>query len=117
MGTNYYAVRNKPSLEEPIHIGKSSYGWLFCFQEQKDNWRDIPVEWHTYEQVIDWLQKHTIDKKEYVILDEYNRKVTLKKFIDMVQTKQKDKHNLFNPDNFQYSKNVNGYRFTDTDFS
>lgn len=34
MGTNYYAVRNKPTVESPHHIGKSSAGWLFNFQEQ-----------------------------------------------------------------------------------
>ena len=31
MGTNYYAVKNKPTVSSPIHIGKSSMGWKFCF--------------------------------------------------------------------------------------
>ena len=117
MGTNYYAVRNKASLEEPIHIGKSSFGWLFCFQEQNDTWRDIPVEWHNYEQVKEWLYKNTVESKKYVILDEYDRKMSYKKFIDLVETKQTDKRCLSNPDNFKYNKNINGYRFDDRDFS
>ena len=117
MGTNYYAVRNKASLEELIHIGKSSFGWLFLFQEQKDTWRDIPVEWHNYEQVKEWLYKNTVESKKYAILDEYDRKISYKKFIDLVETKQKNERCLSNPDNFKYNKNVNGYRFDDRDFS
>ena len=34
MGTNYYVVRDRPSQMEPVHIGKSSIGWLFGFQDQ-----------------------------------------------------------------------------------
>lgn len=117
MGTNYYAVRNKASLEEPIHIGKSSMGWLFVFQEQNDTWRDTPVEWHTFNQVKEWLYKNTVESKKYVILDEYDRKISYKKFINLVEQKQKDKHCLLNPDNFNYSKNVDGYRFSSGDFS
>lgn len=36
MGTNYYAVKNRPTVCSPIHIGKSSSGWLFLFHEQND---------------------------------------------------------------------------------
>ena len=116
MGTNYYAVRNKASLEEPIHIGKSSFGWLFLFHEQNNTWRDIPVEWHNYEQVNKWLYKNTVESKKYVILDEYDKKISYKKFIDLVETKQTDKRCLSNPDNFKYNKNIGGYRFDDRDF-
>lgn len=118
MGTNYYAVKRKPSISEPIHIGKSSAGWLFCFQDQRDTWRDIPVEWHTYEQVMNWLEKYTTGRNSpYVILDEYDRVVSLKEFKKLVDDKQTDPRNLENPDNFQYSRNVNGYRFSEGDFS
>jgi hypothetical protein len=118
MGTNYYAVKNKASISEPIHIGKSSMGWLFLFQDQDNTWGDIPVVWHTYNQVKEWLKKYTTGKKPpYVILDEYDRKVTYNQFIKLVETKQKDKHCLFNPDNFKYNKNIDGYRFSEGDFS
>ena len=43
MGTNYYAVRKRPSLyDRTIHIGKSSVGWLFLFHDNE--------RFHTYPQ-------------------------------------------------------------------
>ena len=114
MGTNYYAVRTRPTTEYPIHIGKSTFGWMFCFQTQNEKWNDIPVVWNTYRQVIDWLKKYTVDSKEYVIIDEYDEIISLDDFVEMVREKQTaDKDN---PDNFTYSRNVDGYRFTDGDF-
>lgn len=118
MGTNYYAVKNRPTVCSPIHIGKSSYGWFFLFQEQNDSWRDDEPVWHTYEQVRDWLYKHTVEEKDYVIMDEYDRIVTYDDFVDLVDSKQKDKRCLANDENFSYRvKNVDGYRFMDGDFS
>ena len=118
MGTNYYEVRNRPSQMEPIHIGKSSFGWMFLFQRQNDDWRDVPVEWNTYNQVKDWLKKYTVDDPKYVIIDEYDEIVPFEKFIDLVEWKQNDPDCRKNPDNFSYDvKNVDGYRFTDGDFS
>lgn len=111
MGTNYYVVRNRPSIEEPVHIGKNSAGWLFLFQSQNEIWRDVPVVWNSYEQVIDWLQEYTVDKPEYVIMNEYDEEIPLQVFIDIVQTKQKDPFCRDNPDNFSHARNINGYRF------
>lgn len=119
MGTNYYVVKKKPTIEEPIHIGKSSYGWLFAFQTQNRYYGDIPVIWNTYPQVKKWLKKYTVgENAPYVILNEYDKLVSYEEFIDLVDSKQKDEKNLSNPDNFNYhTKNINGYRFTDGDFS
>ena len=114
MGTNYYAVRNRPSVEEPIHIGKSSAGWMFNFREQNDKWHEPPVEWHTFEQVHDWLKQYTVDTNEYVIMNEYDDLIDFDLFFQMIQ--QKQKQDADNPDNFRYCKNVNGYRFSDRDF-
>ena len=87
---------------------------MFCFQTQNEKWNDIPVVWNTYRQVIDWLKKYTVDSKEYVIIDEYDEIISLDDFVEMVQEKQiADKDN---PNNFTYSRNVDGYRFTDGDF-
>ena len=117
MGTNYYAVKNGPTTTEPIHIGKNSYGWLFCFQEQNNPHDDPPVVWHTYDDVKNWLRKHTVVNENYVIMDEYDRIVSFTEFFNMVDSIQKDKRALSNPENFEYStKNVNGYRFTEGDF-
>lgn len=118
MGTNYYAVKNRPTVCSPIHIGKSSYGWLFLFHEQNEPWHDDEPTWHTYEQVRDWLYKHTVEEKDYVIMDEYDRIVPFDEFFDLVDSKQKDEKNKQNEENFSYRvKNVNGYRFMDGEFS
>jgi len=113
MGTNYYAVRNRASVETPIHIGKSSLGWKFHFQEQDIDSHNPPVEWHTYDQVIEWLKKYTVESNEYVIMDEYDEIVSLEEFMELIERKQEEN----NPDNFRYGvKNVNGYRFSEREF-
>lgn len=50
------------------------------------------------------------NNNEIVILNEYDEEVSLIDFLDLVEEKQKEK-------NDEYSKNVNGYRFTDRNFS
>lgn len=114
MGTNYYAVRNRPTVDRPIHIGKSSAGWMFDFQTQNDPYNDPPVVWNTFNQVRLWLRTHTGPDKEYVIMDEYDRIISLDDFLDLVESKQKE--DADNPRNFKHSRNVDGYRFTDEDF-
>ncbi len=117
MSTNYYVVKNKPSIRKPIHIGKSSFGWLFLFQEQDDTWGDIPIVWHTYNQLKEWLKKYTTGKNPiYTIIDENDKLISYEQFIKLVDEKQKNERNLSNPDNFKYNKNVDGYRFSDKDF-
>ena len=57
MGTNYYAVKKKPTIREPLHIGKSSAGWKFLFQEiNKYNSFDWDLEIHTFEQWKEFLK-------------------------------------------------------------
>lgn len=116
MGTNYYAVPNRPSLGHNFHIGKSSAGWLFCFRDQEETWNDPPVVWHSYNDVKEWLKKYVVDSKEYVILDEYEREVSFEEFFNLVDSKQEDPDCRSNPDNFGYCKNVCGYRFSDREF-
>ena len=114
MGTNYYAVRTRPTVGEPVHIGKSSCGWLFLFQAQDNQYHDPPIVWNSYDEVKDWLRKYTVDNNDYVIMDEYDNIVQLDEFIDIVDSKQNDPYNLENPDNFREGvRNVNGYRFDD----
>lgn len=112
MGTNYYAVLNRPSVQDPIHIGKSSIGWKFHFQSQNDKWNDPPVVWNTFEQVREWLKANTVDSDKFVIMNEYDQIVSFEDFIDRVQSKQDTE----NDDNFRYCRNVNGYRFSDEEF-
>ena len=113
MGTNYYAVKNKPTVYEPIHIGKSSIGWKFHFQSQNHPYEEPPIIWNTYDQVYEWLYKYTVESNEYVIMDEYDRIASFDEFIELVDRKQQEN----NPDDFTYARNVNGFRFTDEYFS
>lgn len=117
MGTNYYVVKSKPTITSPIHIGKSSMGWLFCFERHNDTWNDPPVIWNTFNQVKAWLRKYVEETGEYVIIDEYDEIHSVEDFLELVDSKQKDPHCKSNPDNFAYSSNIDGYRFTDREFS
>ena len=103
MGTNYYAVKKKPRIVkvyDEIHLGKSSCGWKFVFQEQE--------QYHNFEEFKDFI----LNSKEYIIKDEYGRKIKPQELLDLIEEKQKEN----NPDDFTYNKNVNGYRFDDRDF-
>ena len=113
MGTNYYAVKNRPTTCSPVHIGKSSIGWKFNFQSQNYPCEEPPIVWNTYEQVYEWLYRHTVESNEYVIMDEYDEIISFDDFIKLVEWKQKEN----NKDDFTYARNVNGFRFTDKDFS
>ena len=93
---------------EAKHIGKSSWGWLFNFQDQD--------EWHSYEQFKNYITNKD-NMKDKIIINEYNEKLTPKEMLKIIDDKQKDKRNHENPDNFHYCRNVDGYRFSSGDFS
>lgn len=112
MGTNYYVVPNRPSVEGPIHIGKTSFGWRFLFQTQNAKWQDPPVVWSSWPEVQDWLKKYVVEKQSHVILNEYDENISYSYFERLVE----DLQNVDNPDDFTYCRNVNGYRFTDSEF-
>ena len=114
MGTNYYVVRNRPTTEDKHHLGKFSTGWMFNFQRQNDKWNDPPIVWNTFKQVCEWLKKYTVDSNDFVIIDEYDKVISYDNFVKMVEDKQV--YDADNPDNFTYSDNVDGYRFTSGEF-
>lgn len=111
MGTNYYIVKKKPTIAAPLHIGKSSCGWKFLFHEvnKRDCEFDENLEIHTYEQWVEFLK----DNDEIVILNEYDEIVSLDYLLELIKEKQSEE----NDENFAYCKNVNGYRFSDREFS
>ena len=111
MGCNYYVVSKKPTIRKPLHIGKSSYGWKFLFQEVNGTEYDWDLQIRTFNQWKQYLEEH-IDN-DMVILDEDDREVSLKDFLELVEVKQA----TVNPNNFTNAKNVNGYRFSDKEFS
>ena len=119
MGTNYYVVRNRPTIDDPIHIGKASIGWMFHFQAQNDKWHDPPVVWNTYPQVKKWLYDNTVASTDFVIMNEYDEIIPYEELIELIDDKQTDPFCRDNPDNFdgRFTRNVDGYRFSDEDFS
>ena len=115
MGTNYYLVKNGPTCADPVHIGKSSYGWLFCFQETHAC-NAYEVSWHTWTQVKAELKRLTVDCTDYVIIDEYDRVISYDDFVALVESIQNDPESQ-NPRNFRDGcKNIDGYRFYGDDF-
>ena len=113
MGTNYYAVKNKPTVFSPIHIGKSSMGWKFCFHKVCSFEKHITEEpLNTFPQWKNFLEEQTANGN-IVIMDEYDRVISLDDFLKMVEIKQK----VNNPDDFTYSDNIDGYRFESGEFS
>lgn len=108
MGMNYYAVKKAPSVyNRVIHIGKSSYGWLFLFHTN-EKFRD-------YDQFVRFIENN---KKtgEFVIMNEEDKEVNPDELIKLIQEKQNDPFNIENPDNFKYNRNIGGYRFDDREF-
>ena len=114
MGTNYYAVINRPSIHGGLHIGKASGGWKFLFNRTNYSWGEPEVHWNSYEDVCAWLKCHVVEDKDYVILNEYDEIVSYDEFIKIVEYHQEEGKS--NPENFKYCDNVNGYRFTSEEF-
>lgn len=110
MGTNYYLVPNRPTAKKPLHIGKASCGWKFNFYKPYNY--EVDVSLNTFEQWRDYLKEVTT-AKTHVIIDEYDRIITLEELLETIAEKQKED----NPEDFKYSENVNGYRFTSVEFS
>lgn len=110
MGTNYYLVKNKPSIDSGLHIGKSSIGWRFLFRKPSIWEADKPL--NTFEQWRDYL-KETTESGTHVVMNEYDEIVSLDDFLKLVEMKQKEDRT----DMFEYCENVNGYRFAKGEFS
>ena len=76
MGTNYYAKVGK----EKIHIGKSSYGWTFCFHATD-----------TIKSYEEWIK--FIENNDIKIIDEYFEEFDLMFFVKLVESKRDAKRN------------------------
>ena len=113
MGTNYYAVKNKPTVSSHIHIGKSSIGCKFCFHKVcsfENHINEEPL--NTFPQWKKFLEEQTVNGN-IVIMNEYDEVVSLGEFLKMVEEKQ----SVNKPDDFTYSDNIDGYRFESCEFS
>lgn len=75
--------------EEPIHIGKSSYGWTFHFHGRIDGYDDN-------EKISCFKKwKELIENPNKIILDEDGGVIDKQKFFDLVESK-KDGLNIVN---------------------
>lgn len=109
MGMNYYLVKNRPSIDNGLYIGKSSFGWRFIFY--KTSTRDSNKSLHTFEQWRDYL-KETTETGTHVIMNEYEEIVLYNQLMKLIANKQEED----NPDMLNYYENVNGYLFFDKEF-
>lgn len=112
MGTNYYAVSTTPTINTPIYIGKSSMGWKFLFHRVSDyeNWIDKkPL--NTFPQWKEFLETHT-EANRIVIMNEYDEQVKFEDLLWLIERKQQE----CNPEDFRWSDNIDGYRFTSGEF-
>lgn len=103
----------KPTIADPIHIGKSSIGWKFLFHSVPRYFNYVSGEpLDSYNRWISFLKEYT-ENDTIVIMNEYDEEVSLTDLIELVQRKQLE----INDDNFRYCDNVEGYRFVRGDFS
>ena len=97
MGTNYYV--NTPACDhcghqpELIHIGKSSFGWKFCFNSQIFSHADY---WYTY-----------LQNKE--IVDEGCNPIDLTDFWDMAYSKRESKSQTVEYPGYFYTDGIYDY--------
>ena len=113
MGTNYYVKKKDGSHKDTIHIGKSSAGWKFLFQSAPayENYFN-KTNLNTFEVWKDFLEKYVGYSKygkKAIIIDEYDKRIYLKEFLNMIDEKQLEP-------NVGNSELRNGYRFSDDIF-
>lgn len=119
MGTNYYAnfnvckTCNKP--DERVHIGKSSFGWPFCFRMYRNDW-ELPTIFpkQRIDDTDDW--REVLSHQDIKIVDEYGRHEEVETFWHDVDVKQK---HMDDPRCNITCENVDkyGYRFHNSEFS
>lgn len=123
MGTNYYLrysdkvfenatdffLRKKDEIQEnsTIHIGKSSCGWRFMFQE-------LTIGEEVINTFAQW--EKLINQDDYEIIDEYGRIRDKFEFFTLVENKQNEECHLDYGYYGQYLSK-DGYDFSDSDFS
>lgn len=110
MGTNYYLVKNRPSISSPLHIGKSSAGWRFLFCKPSIWEADVPL--NTFEAWRDYLKEQT-ENGSHVIMNEYDEIVGYDWLMRLIESKQSENRVGM----FSCCENVNGYRFASGEFS
>jgi len=96
MGTNYnYHINvceHCKRSEQSFHIGKNSAGWTFSFQAYYEvRSPDINGEIIPIQSFSDW--KNFFNSVPGEIRDEYNEVISVKDFIELVESKKTEKYN------------------------
>ncbi len=126
MGTNYYVAENTCECcnryDETYHIGKSSFGWTFCFQGYKEY---NLISWKSWKDFL----------KDKTIKNEYGDTMSYDDFVNMIEVYKSpnftdeqgrknlqhnavgktDKYPWFNP-SYDWDDD-DGYPFTSKEFS
>ena len=107
MGTNYY-IRTKECKHcnryEEIHLGKSSFGWQFSFQYNGGEY------YKNIKEMEKWLKNKNI-------YDEYDEKVSYEYFWRLVEAKKKGLNHTDECPEDTRSFKIDGYSFSDCEFS
>lgn len=105
MGTNYFAISNKPKVwDREIHIGKSSFGLKFLL-----HYCDF---FKSMDELKTFLDEY-VRTGDYVIMDEYENIISPDDLLNRIESKQ----DIENDENFAYDvMNINGYRFLQGEF-
>ena len=105
MGTNYYAISNKPTVHDyKIHIGKANWKSKFLLH--------YCDEFKSMNELKDFFDEH-VRNGEYVIMDEYENVIPPDDMLDYIDSKQGSK----NPINFaDGERDIDGYRFVEGEF-
>ena len=101
MGTNYYLIHKEATCphcghkKEPLHIGKSSYGWCFALHVEHDI-DDFPHDLNDWENLFCY--------KDYHIEDEYGDEITVDEMMDWISKRSHPNPNTWD----DYELNLNG---------
>ena len=82
MGTNYYLIHKDDHCphcghkKEPLHIGKSSYGWCFSLHVEIEHEHDHPQNLREWEALF--------HNPAYHIEDEYGDELTVAEMLDKI---------------------------------
>lgn len=79
MGTNYYTQRHYPFDLEQLHIGKSSYGWVFSLNTYPELNINTLEDWKIF-----W------SNKDVDIFDEYGGKISVEQLLDTITNRRCD---------------------------
>lgn len=110
MGTNFdvrYNICKKCGHYDELHLGKASYGWEFCFQGYPSLWIKSVKKW-----------KEFIDHYNGKIFDEYGKERIwdeIMKWCKITVDFKRKKHESIQ--HIEYYRDLEGYCFTDEDFS